>query len=243
MTDFERDLHDRLHAARLPDAPPTLVQALDAIVQTPEPARHRGSRPLALLMVAAVLAGSGSLPRLERLTPSPPTTGQRRADRQSAWRHPRRHPRRAPRHRSRPGSMGSISTRCPTAIGSSCRRPRGRNDRAPRLLVVPRRPAQLRRPRLDAGRARDLLSRRGIRHHRANEPAVILTKESRLVPATGPSSPRGPERGLGPATRIAPARERPALPAGPDHRRRPPGRRARRGVPTRATVGSAAIGS
>ncbi len=71
MTDFERDLHDRLHAARLPDAPPTLVRALDEIVRTPEPVRHRRSRPLGLLMVAAVIAGSGILVASGAIGPEP----------------------------------------------------------------------------------------------------------------------------------------------------------------------------
>lgn len=73
MTDFERDLHDRLHAARLPDAPPTLIRELEAIVRTPEPVRHRRTRPLALLMVAAVIAGSGILVASGAMDPRPTT--------------------------------------------------------------------------------------------------------------------------------------------------------------------------
>ena len=71
MTDFERDLHARLHAARLPDAPPTLIRALDQIAGTPEPVRHRRSRPLGLLMVAAVIAGSGILVASGAMDPQP----------------------------------------------------------------------------------------------------------------------------------------------------------------------------
>jgi hypothetical protein len=71
MTDFERDLHERLHAARLPDAPPALIRALDEIVRTPEPIRHRRSRPIPLLMVAAVIAGTGILVASGAMDPQP----------------------------------------------------------------------------------------------------------------------------------------------------------------------------
>ena len=75
MTDFEMDLRERLHAARLPEAPPTLIRALDEIVRTPELVRHRRSRPIALLMVAAAIAGTGILVASGAMD-SPPTDKQ-----------------------------------------------------------------------------------------------------------------------------------------------------------------------
>lgn len=61
MNDFEHDLRERLQGARLPVAPDGLARALDSIVATPVPRRRGGRRPIALLAVAAVLAGSGML--------------------------------------------------------------------------------------------------------------------------------------------------------------------------------------
>lgn len=61
MTEFERNLRDRLRAAPLPEAPSTLIRALDEIAQSPLPARRRRTRPVALLAVAAVLVGAGLL--------------------------------------------------------------------------------------------------------------------------------------------------------------------------------------
>lgn len=71
MTDFERDLQERLQAARLPEAPPTLGRSLDEIVRTPQPIRKARARPLALLMVASVIAGSGILVASGAMDPEP----------------------------------------------------------------------------------------------------------------------------------------------------------------------------
>jgi len=71
MTDFERDLRERLHAAQVPDAPPTQIRGLDEIVRTPALVRHRRMRPIALLMVAAVIASAGILVASGAMDPEP----------------------------------------------------------------------------------------------------------------------------------------------------------------------------
>ncbi len=226
MTDFERDLHDRLHRARLPDAPQTLIRAMDEIVLTPEPVRHRGSRPLALLMVAAVIGGSGILVASGAMDPEP-TDDPAGADLVG----------------SRPGDAGVLTHGEPhviapgrgrwaprlhgvrAAVGSCGRKPRGRTDRARRLLVISRDRAQLRTTRRTAGRPRDLLPRRGVRHHRAERAGSGPDQGLPASARHGPHAhPMDPERGLGSSARISPARQRPALPAGPDRGRRPPRR-------------------
>ena len=238
MTDFERDLHERLHAARLPEAPPTLIRALDEIVRTREPSRHRRSRPLALLMVAAVIAASGILVASGAMDPEPtddqppPTRiGSRPRDADVPTHAERR------RRRSRPGSMGSTSTRCPSCnrLAQPGTSPADRSHSAATGRTSGSRTVV--RPPTHPGRTRDLLPRRGVRHHRAERAGRGPDQGFPARARHGPDAhPVDPERGLGRATRIAPARQRTALPAGPDRRRRPPRRRARSGVPTQAAA-------
>jgi hypothetical protein len=187
MTDFERDLHERLHAARLPDAPPTLIWALDEIVRTPEPVGHRRSRPLALLMVAAVIAGSGILVASGAMDPEP-TDDQRAPTAPAAVLE-------TPASSPTPNPTSSL----PTGVDglhvytvSELQSARAAGNLAGGPIAL-----------------RGYWSYLGIAHSCAapdappgeleiychdgeygiterNEPAAILTKDSRLLPATGP---------------------------------------------------------
>lgn len=187
MTDFERDLQERLHAARLPDAPTTLIRSLDEIVRTPQPARHRRSRPLVLLMVAAVIAGSGVVVGSGAMDPEP--TDKRPAPIASAD---------ASETPTLPPTPNPTSTPAAEVDGLHvyrvsellAARAAGNLAGGPIALagywsyhgIAHSCPAPLSTPGELEIYCHD--GEYGITER--NEPAVVLTKDSRLVPATGP---------------------------------------------------------
>jgi hypothetical protein len=82
MTDLERALRDRLRASDLPSAPASLETTLRAVIATPPPARRDRRRTVGLLAVAAVLvlgggvllATGGQRTQAVIVAPSPSTT-------------------------------------------------------------------------------------------------------------------------------------------------------------------------